>query len=241
MLYTTFRLAKAAVPCDSGYRKAAQAVGSVRRYGRDTLTPVTMVLDFCGVRDALWVMGHCTTEPEEAERLLRIAACDFAEHVLTFYESVHAGDTRVRDCITVAQRYANGKATEEELATASDAAWAIFAGGGSRCWVARVASSAAARDSTFAATHAAFVAAATWDAEREWQAQHLRELLERGKHGNGQGGHTAIRRAMQPGGDSREARGVGEGGVRDYGKAQRLSGRCNPFMERGNNARSHSR
>ena len=62
------------------------------------------------------------------ERTSRLAACDFAESVLHVYEDKYPGDTRPRDCIAVARRYADGLATREELTAAiTDAAWAVGA------------------------------------------------------------------------------------------------------------------
>ena len=62
------------------------------------------------------------------ERTSRLAACDFAESVLHVYEDKYPGDTRPRDCIAVARRYADGLATREELNTAiADAARAAGA------------------------------------------------------------------------------------------------------------------
>jgi len=54
--------------------------------------------------------------------MLRLFACDVAEDVLHLYEDRYPNDTRPRDCIAVACRYAMGEASEEELASARDAA-----------------------------------------------------------------------------------------------------------------------
>lgn len=82
------------------------------------------------------------------ERILRLFACDCAERALPLHEAV-LDDTRPRECIATARRYANGEATGAEL----DAAWA------------------AARD---AAWDAAWDAGA---AEKEWQTQRLMEYV----------------------------------------------------------------
>ena len=88
------------------------------------------------------------------ERTLRLFACDCAEHVLHPYEKQYPVGRRVRECVEVARRYANGEATSQELSAARDAALA------------------AARDAA---------GAAAWDAagkrEREWQQQRLCEML----------------------------------------------------------------
>ena len=54
------------------------------------------------------------------ERTARLFACDCAEHVLSLYEAQYPDDGRPRKAIEIARRYAEGKATVEEL----NAAWA---------------------------------------------------------------------------------------------------------------------
>ena len=54
-------------------------------------------------------------------RVCRHLACDFAEQTLPLYEVAHPADTRPRDVIAVARRYAEGAATAEEM----DAAWYV--------------------------------------------------------------------------------------------------------------------
>ena len=121
------------------------------------------------------------------ERTARLFACDCAEHVLHLFEDEYPDDKRVRLAIETARRYANGEATDEELIAACHAAWDI-------AWAARAAARAAAWDADRAArtaTRAARAAArdAAWDAdsyaawaaedaEREWQADRLRQYLE---------------------------------------------------------------
>ena len=76
------------------------------------------------------------------DKTLRLLACDIAEDVLHFYEKKYPKDSRVRDCIAVARRYANGEATEEDRAAARDAA--------------RAAARAAAWDAAWAAAWAKY-------------------------------------------------------------------------------------
>jgi len=54
------------------------------------------------------------------KRIARLFACDCAERVLPIFEKEYPDDKRPREAIEVSRRYANGKATEKELA----AAWA---------------------------------------------------------------------------------------------------------------------
>ena len=82
------------------------------------------------------------------ERTARLFACDCAERVLYLYEAQYPDD-RPRKAIEVARRYAEGAATREELAAAE-----------------------AARDA------AGDAAGAARDAERQWQVERLRKILE---------------------------------------------------------------
>src|SRR5487761_2449926 len=93
-------------------------------------------------------------------RMLRLFACDVAQEVLWVFEKERPNDTRVRDCIEVARRYAMGEATEQERAAAGDAA-------GDAAWDAARDAARAARDAARDAAWAAAWAAAgdaAWDA-----------------------------------------------------------------------------
>jgi len=56
------------------------------------------------------------------DRTARLFACDCAEMALPFFEKDYPNDTRPRQCIDTARLFADGKASSEELAAASDAA-----------------------------------------------------------------------------------------------------------------------
>lgn len=56
------------------------------------------------------------------ERTARLFACDCAERVLPIHEKRYPEEKRSRAAIETARRYAEGKATKEELAAAGDAA-----------------------------------------------------------------------------------------------------------------------
>jgi len=100
------------------------------------------------------------------ERTARLFACDCAERVLHLYEARYPDDDRPREAIRVARAFANGAATEDELAAAWAAAWAAGwdAGWDAARAAARAAAWAAARD-------------AAWDDEQEWQTARLSEYL----------------------------------------------------------------
>lgn len=172
MLHTTFRLAREAGACVASYRRFARHMGGIRAFGEDTTIPLSAVLEVLGVVDAVWCLRSVLPEQEaERDRLARLFACACAEHVLHFFEAVYPDDRRARNAIEVARRFAIGEATSEELTAASDAAWAAS--------VAASDASVAASDAAWVARDAARDAAsvATSDAEREWQAACLLELL----------------------------------------------------------------
>jgi hypothetical protein len=124
------------------------------------------------------------------DRNLRLFACDCAERTLPLFETERPDDTRPRQAIETARRFADGKATREELDAARAAAWdavwdAAGAAAGAAAWDAARAAAwdaawAAAWDAAWAAAWDAARAAAwdaAWDAESKWQVQHLAGVL----------------------------------------------------------------
>lgn len=118
--------------------------------------------------DPLWVLWIATRQGVLTDRELRLFAVWCArqgQHLLTDPRSINA--------IDVSERYANGEATDEELAAARDAARAAFwATEEGAAWAAdRDAADAAARGAASAAARAAVLAAegaAAWAAD--WAA-----------------------------------------------------------------------
>jgi len=127
------------------------------------------------------------------DRERRLFACDCAERVIPIWEVAYPDDPRPRAAIAVARRYANGQATDDELADAASAAWAA-AGDAWAAWAAEPAAAPAAEAAAWAAVDAAWDAAvdAAWDAawaadvaaeaaarasERAWQRARLAAYL----------------------------------------------------------------
>jgi len=124
------------------------------------------------------------------ERTARLLACEYAERVLPIYEKHYPDDKRPRQAIETARRFANGEATQEELAAAWDAARAAA---GAAAWnaaraaawnAARAAAWAAARNAARAAVGdaardaaRAAAGAAAGAAECKWQNEKLMGLL----------------------------------------------------------------
>ena len=125
MLHTTFKLAKEHQACITPYRRVARALGGVKEYGENTPVPLAKVLEISGLDDALWCL-RCVLPEEAAQRdkLVRLLACTYAEHVLPIFEEQHPTDMRVRLCIEVARKFAEGEVSRSELGAARDAAWA---------------------------------------------------------------------------------------------------------------------
>ena len=149
-LTTTLRLLRAHKACASRYAHLRRALGE--GYGDNTSITIERILDLNGMDDALWAL-QATEQPEEAERLARLIACDFAcstplRDGRVTYDLLT--NERSRRAIEVAHAFAYGGASQTELIAASAAAWD--------------AARAAAWD-------------ASWDAAREWQTACLRRWL----------------------------------------------------------------
>jgi hypothetical protein len=106
------------------------------------------------------------------ERTLRLFAVECAERVLPIFERERPSDDRPRRALEVARRYANGEATEEELAAAWNAVWdaAWDAAGAAARDAVRDAVRDAARAAAWNAAGAAAgdaARAAAWNAVRD--------------------------------------------------------------------------
>ena len=98
---------------------------------------------------------------------LRLFACDVSEDVLDIFESKYPNDSRPRNAIEVARRFAHGEDTREELAAARDAAWAAARDSArDAAWAA----AGAARDAAWAAAGAARAAAGAAAGADAWAA-----------------------------------------------------------------------
>ena len=149
----TLKSLRTAGACFEGYNKLVMALQgrpftgddvvreSYIRYAHKDTIDIRQILESNGLDDALWAL-RCV----DAERELRLYAVWCArqvQHLMTDHRSVAALD--------VAERFANGLATAEELDAAGAAAWDA----------ARDAAWAAARDAAGAAARDA-----AWDAAR---------------------------------------------------------------------------
>jgi hypothetical protein len=110
------------------------------------------------------------------EKNQRLAACDIAESVLKNWENEYPKDKRPREAIETARRFANGKATDNELAAAESAAWSVARSARSAelaAWSAELAELAES-----AAWSVAWSARSAWSAARS-AARSAAELAAR--------------------------------------------------------------
>ena len=147
MITTTLNRIRAHGPCAGGWAKLLKHLGKTQ--ADDEPLPFATILESNGLDDALWC---CRAEPQYAKewRLYAVWCARQVQHLLS--------DQRSIDALDVAERYATGHATDAELETARDAAWAAR----TAAWdPARDAAWAAARDAAWAAAWAA------WDPARD--------------------------------------------------------------------------
>ncbi len=171
MLTTTLNKIRKHHPCEEGWDTLTDALGA--DWGEDEPIALTRIIETNGLDDALWALRAC--EPvAERDRVARLFVCRCVRevwHLLT--------DERSRTAVEVAERFAVGNATQEELGAALDAAraaaWAASDAASAAAWAASDAASDAARDAAWAAWDAALAAR---DAAKERQTEILIELLE---------------------------------------------------------------
>lgn len=159
-MYTTLNRIREHGPCTDGWEKLLKYLGKT---GPDD-EPLSLltILDSNGVEDTLWCMRVVTGYNREL-RLFAVWCARQVQHLMTDPRSIAALD--------VAERYANGLATDEELqvARARAARAAAYATRAAPYAAAYAAAEAAARD---AAYHTAYTKA------RQAQEAKFREVLE---------------------------------------------------------------
>ena len=144
---TTLNHIRAHGPCESGWRKLLTGLGKTQ--ADDDPLPYARIAEINGLDDALWC---CRVEPkyDATWRLFTVWCARQVQHLMK--------DPRSLAALDVAERFARGEATEQELAAAGDAARAA-AGDAARAARAAGAAGAAVRDAEWAAAGAAEAAA----------------------------------------------------------------------------------
>jgi len=186
MITTTLKRIRDHKPCVEGWTKLLKHLGKTQ--ADDEPLPFATILESNGLDDALWC---CRAEPQYAQewRLYAVWCARQVQHLMT--------DPRSLAALDVAERYANGKATADELAAARAAARAAAWGAAwAAVWdAAWDAARDAARDAAGVAARGAAGAAvwdAAWDAARDAARDaQTREFLRIVN------GHEAITRAVQ--------------------------------------------
>jgi hypothetical protein len=168
MIYTTLNKIREHDPCSDGWKKLLKHLGKTQ--ADDEALSLLTILESNGLTDAIWCLRACDGIEKEA-RLYAVACARRVQHLMNDQRSIYALD--------VAERYANGNATNQELYAASDAADGA----------ARDATREAASDAAWAASDAARAAASgnVWDArgatcaardaEAKWQETEFRRVF----------------------------------------------------------------
>ena len=158
---TTLNQIRECGPCESGWKKLLAHLGKTK--ADDESLSILTILESNGLDDALWCLRAVKGRDREI-RLYAVWCARQVQHLNT--------DPRVSACIDVAERFANGEATDEERAAAGAAA-------GAAAWDA---AGDAAGDAAWAAAWAAARDAAgdaAWDAAGDAQEKRLIELCKR--------------------------------------------------------------
>jgi len=138
MLVTSLKKIREHNPCAYGWEILLRFLGKTK--ADDEELPFLTILESNGFDDALWCM-RSAPEYEKEWRLFAVWCARQCKHLMTDERSIAALD--------VAEKYTSDDATEEELNSARDAAWAAARD------AVRAAARAAARDAAIAAAWAA--------------------------------------------------------------------------------------
>ena len=141
---TTLNKIREHQPCTSGWEKLLTYLGKTKADDEPLL--ITTIIDSNGLDDALWCLRAVEGRDKEI-RLYAVWCTRQVQHLLKDQRSLNALD--------VAERYANGEATEDELDAAADAAWAAWDAAAD---AARSAAEAAAYDGAYDVAKAASAA-----------------------------------------------------------------------------------
>ncbi len=163
MICTTLKAIKEHYPCSGGWKKLLKHLGKTKC--DDEPFPLVEILKSNGLDDAHWCLRSVD---HKSVRLYAVACAREVQHLMT--------DARSLKALDVAEAYAKGEATEEELeqarnaaCDATDAANAANAAAANAAYSAKAACDAAI--AAYAATANAAAAAACDAAARKRQAE----------------------------------------------------------------------
>ena len=147
MIHTTLNKIRAHAPCAAGWAKLLRYLGKAQ--ADDEPLALGTILKSNGLDDALW----CLRAVDGHQREMRLYAVWCAREVQHLMK-----DPRSKAALDVAERHADGQATDVEFDeardAARDAAYAASAAAWDAAWAAARAASAAARDASAAAREA---------------------------------------------------------------------------------------
>ena len=168
-LYTTLDLIGKHCLCARSYRKLCRALGE--DWEADKKIPLVRILDANGLADALWALrAVLDSQKEERNRICRLMAADFAEHVRPIFEKINGrAASYAADAIYTAHAETDGALVAGRTAT-----YAVYAAAHNEAANFRAAANyhvslGAAED----AGHAV-----GFEAERNWQEEVFRKYLE---------------------------------------------------------------
>ena len=139
-MYTTLNKIRTHAPCADGWKKLLKHLGKTEADNEPI--NIKTIIESNGLEDALWCLRAVEGKDKEI-RLYAVWCARQVQHLMT--------DQRSLDALDVAERFANGLASKEELKTARDAAraaaWATSGiAAGVAAWAAKDAAGAAAWD-----------------------------------------------------------------------------------------------
>lgn len=108
---TTLNKIRSHSPCADGWEKLLKSLGKTQ--ADDELLTLSRILESNGLSDAIWCLRAVDGHDREI-RLFAVACARRVQHLMK--------DPRSIAVLDVAERFANGDATNEELSTARDAA-----------------------------------------------------------------------------------------------------------------------
>ena len=159
---TTLNKIREHQPCPDGWQELLTYLGKTK--ADDEPLSIATILDSNGLDDAIWCLRAVEGKDREI-RLFAVWCVRQVQHLLK--------DQRSLDALDVAERYANGEATDAELAAARDTALDA---------VRAAACSAAESSATLAAWYAAAAAMAAaedaWGEMKRRQEAELRRICE---------------------------------------------------------------
>jgi hypothetical protein len=164
MITTTLNKIREHQPCAEGWKKLLGHLGKTE--ADDEPLPFAAILKSNGLDDALWC---CRAAPEYHKewRLFAVWCARQVQHLMK--------DQRSIDALDLAERFAHGLATEEELSAAREAARAARAT--MAAWGSAEAAEAAVRDAAGAAWAAAMAAWGSAEAAAEAAEAAVRDAV----------------------------------------------------------------